>query len=232
MDRKLESAAADFQDVVQERGRRREFTVSVFGAGKEGTPADREAALQARMLGEDLVRSGFSIATGGYGGVMKAASEGALTASKEAGIDPKTAIKAVVFEDKTKGRFPDAEQVAVKTLAERLSGLIDESKAFIVLGGGFGTIVELVVSAHSEFARRALAKEKGVMNTPRPIIILDSSFDHANLIGRFARKEKGSLGERETLDNVYVLGPNDLPEVLRIVENYYQQSSGDRQQAL
>ena len=57
----------------------KEFVVTVFGSSRprEGEPDYEEA----RVLGRALARHGFTICSGGYGGVMEGVSRGA----KEAG---------------------------------------------------------------------------------------------------------------------------------------------------
>ena len=55
--------------------------ISVFGSSRP-RPGDAEYA-DAQSLGTELARKGFVVCTGGYGGVMEAASRGERTAARE-----------------------------------------------------------------------------------------------------------------------------------------------------
>lgn len=115
----------------------KEFTVTVFGSSRpqEGA-ADYE---EARNLGRALARHGFSVCSGGYGGVMEAASRGA----KEAG--GKTyGVTADFFTNAKLNAWVD-EEVRMKTWEERLFELIRRADAFVACKGGTGTLAELAV---------------------------------------------------------------------------------------
>jgi uncharacterized protein (TIGR00730 family) len=114
----------------------RELRVTVFGSSRprEGD-ADYE---EARLLGRALAESGYSVCSGGYGGVMEAVSRGA----KEKG--GKTyGVTAEFFKAKL-NPWIDAE-VRVTTWQERLFELIRVADAFVACKGGTGTLVELAV---------------------------------------------------------------------------------------
>ena len=115
----------------------KELVVTVFGSSRprEGA-ADYE---EARVLGRALAKHGFSVCSGGYGGVMEAASRGA----KEAG--GKTyGVTADFFKTAKLNAWIDAE-VRMKTWEERLFELIRRADAFVACKGGTGTLVELAV---------------------------------------------------------------------------------------
>jgi uncharacterized protein (TIGR00725 family) len=114
----------------------RELRVTVFGSSRpsEGS-ADYE---EARLLGRALAESGYSVCSGGYGGVMEAVSRGA----KERG--GKTyGVTAEFFKAKL-NPWVDVE-VRVTTWQERLFELIRVADAFVACKGGTGTLVELAV---------------------------------------------------------------------------------------
>jgi hypothetical protein len=114
----------------------RELRVTVFGSSRprEGD-ADYE---EARLLGRALAESGYSVCSGGYGGVMEAVSRGA----KER--DGKTyGVTAEFFKAKL-NPWIDAE-VRVTTWRERLFELIRVADGFVACKGGTGTLVELAV---------------------------------------------------------------------------------------
>jgi uncharacterized protein (TIGR00730 family) len=114
-----------------------ERIVTVFGSSRrhEGDPDYEEA----RSLGRALAESGFAVCSGGYGGVMAAASRGA----KEAG--GKTyGVTAEFFKNAKVNPWIDVE-VRVKTWEERLFELIRLAHGFVACKGGTGTLVELAV---------------------------------------------------------------------------------------
>lgn len=110
--------------------------VTVFGSSrpKEGDPDYAEAL----ALGRALAQTGFAVCTGGYAGVMEAASRGA----KEGG--GKTyGVTAEFFAART-NPWVDTE-IRVKTWQERLFELVRLGDAFVACKGGTGTLVELAV---------------------------------------------------------------------------------------
>jgi uncharacterized protein (TIGR00730 family) len=114
---------------------REEVIVTVFGSSRprEGA-ADYE---EARALGRTLVDTGFTVCSGGYGGVMEAVSRGA----KEVG--GKTyGVTAEFFKTAKVNPWIDVE-VRVKTWEERLFELIRIADGFVACKGGTGTLVEL-----------------------------------------------------------------------------------------
>src|SRR5467141_1775828 len=115
----------------------REKIVTVFGSSR---PLEGEADYEvARVLGRALAKHGFAICSGGYGGVMEAASRGA----KEAG--GKTyGVTAEFFTAAKLNSWVDTE-VRMKTWEERLFELIRLADGFVACKGGTGTLVELAV---------------------------------------------------------------------------------------
>ncbi len=116
----------------------KEFIVTVFGSSRprEGD-ADYE---EARILGRALAQHGFSVCSGGYGGVMEAVSRGA----KEAG-GKTTGVTADFFKAAKLNPWIDVE-VRMKTWEERLFELIRRADGFVACKGGTGTLVELAVA--------------------------------------------------------------------------------------
>ena len=110
--------------------------VTVFGSSRpvEGDP-DYAAA---RELGWALASKGLIVCTGGYGGVMEAASRGA----KDAG-GRTFAVTASFFQSKT-NQWVD-EELRVDTWDQRLFELIRRGDAWVACKGGTGTLVELAV---------------------------------------------------------------------------------------
>src|SRR5947209_16754386 len=113
----------------------KELIVTVFGSSRpRESDADYE---EARVLGRALAKHGFSVCSGGYGGVMEAVSRGA----KEAG--GKTyGVTADFFKTAKLNPWIDLE-VRVQTWEERLFELIRSADGFVACKGGKGTRVEL-----------------------------------------------------------------------------------------
>src|SRR6202521_4613682 len=115
----------------------KEFVVTVFGSSR---PREGEADYEeARILGRALAKHGFSVCSGGYGGVMEAVSRGA----KEAG-GKTSGVTADFFTNAKLNSWIDLE-VRMKTWEERLFELIRVADAFVACKGGTGTLVELAV---------------------------------------------------------------------------------------
>src|SRR3981189_1621726 len=126
--------------------------VTVFGSSR---PREGEAEYEvARVLGRALAKHGFAICSGGYGGVMEAASRGA----KEAG--GKTyGVTAEFFTAAKLNSWVDTE-VRMKTWEERLFELIRLADGFVACKGGTGTLVELAVVW--EMRNKSVINEKPV----------------------------------------------------------------------
>jgi len=124
------------ESALRSFGARVERIVTVFGSSR---PREDHADYQeARLLGHALAEAGFAVCSGGYGGVMEAASRGA----KEAG--GKTyGVTAEFFKPKANA-WVDTE-IRVKTWQERLFELVRVADGFVACKGGTGTLVELAV---------------------------------------------------------------------------------------
>jgi uncharacterized protein (TIGR00730 family) len=110
--------------------------ITIFGSSR---PRDGEDDYeQARALGRELAMRGFRVCSGGYGGVMEAASRGA----KEAG-GRTLAVTAKFF--RTGANAWVDEVCSVSTWQERLFELIRYGDGFVACKGGTGTLVELAV---------------------------------------------------------------------------------------
>lgn len=113
-----------------------ERIITVFGSSRPGE-GDADYA-EARELGCSLAKHGFAVCSGGYGGVMEAASRGA----KESG--GKTYGVTAEFSRAKVNKWIDVE-VRKKTWEERLFELVRLADGFVACKGGTGTLVELAV---------------------------------------------------------------------------------------
>lgn len=110
--------------------------ITVFGSSR---PHELDAGYaEALELGRQLAGRGFRVCTGGYGGVMEAASRGAKEAAGRT-----LAVTAEFFRMRA-NRWVD-EEVRVKTWQERLFELVRRGNGYVACRGGTGTLVELAV---------------------------------------------------------------------------------------
>jgi uncharacterized protein (TIGR00730 family) len=115
--------------------------ISVFGSSAPGPgSADYE---MARELGRRLAQAGFAVQTGGYVGVMEAASRGA----NEAGGHVIGVTCAQIEEFRPLKANPWVkEEIRHPTLRERVHYLVDRCDGIIVMPGGIGTLSELALA--------------------------------------------------------------------------------------
>src|SRR3954453_20056416 len=111
-----------------------EMIVTIFG-GSKCTEADPEYAI-ARRVGQLLAEQGITICTGGYLGVMEAASRGAHERGGRV-----LGIGMNQFKGEPNQNLTD--KVASAHFYERLQHLITRSVGFVAIRGGMGTVTEL-----------------------------------------------------------------------------------------
>lgn len=108
--------------------------VTIFGGSKCGPDSDEYR--EAREIGARLAKAGFTICTGGYLGVMEAASRGA----REAGG---RVFGIVMNQFKSEPNRYLTDKVATNHFYDRLQNLITRSVGFVALRGGMGTVTEV-----------------------------------------------------------------------------------------
>lgn len=108
--------------------------ITIFGGSKcTNTSPEYRDALE---LGRTLAEAGFTICTGGYLGVMEAASKGARDAGGR--------VMGIVMNQfrSEPNRFL-TDKVATDHFYDRLQNLITRSVGFVALRGGMGTVTEI-----------------------------------------------------------------------------------------
>jgi uncharacterized protein (TIGR00730 family) len=131
-----------------------ERIVTIFGGSK--CCDDAAEYREAQRVGELLAEAGFTICTGGYSGVMDAASRGAHErGGRVLGITMKQ------FE-KEPNRYL-TEKFPSEHFYERLQRLITQSVGYIALRGGMGTVTEISL-VWNKMQTRVLE--------PRPLVLL------------------------------------------------------------
>jgi uncharacterized protein (TIGR00730 family) len=131
-----------------------ERIVTIFG-GSKCAESDPEYAL-ARRAGQLLAEAGYTICTGGYLGVMEAASRGAHERGGRV-------LGIVMNQFKGEPNRFLTEKVATPHFYERLQRLITRSVGFIAVRGGMGTVTELSL-VWNKLQTRVIG--------PRPLVLL------------------------------------------------------------
>lgn len=131
-----------------------ERIVTIFGGSKcrEGDP---EYA-QALRVGELLADSGFTICTGGYSGVMEAASRGAHERGGRV-------LGITMNQFRAEPNRYLTEKVPSEHFYERLQRLITQSVGYVAVRGGMGTVTEVSL-VWNKLQTRVL--------DPRPLVLL------------------------------------------------------------
>ncbi len=131
-----------------------EKIITIFGGSKCGDSSPEY--LEAKALGGLLAESGFTICTGGYLGIMEAASRGA----REKGG---RVLGIVMNQFKNEPNRFLTDKVATDHFYDRLQGLITRSVGFVALRGGMGTVTEISL-VWNKLTTGVLA--------PRPIVLV------------------------------------------------------------
>ena len=132
--------------------------ISVFGSSNpQPGSADYESA---RTVGRLLAEAGFVVQTGGYSGIMAAASQGANEAGGH--VIGVTSAQIENFRPMPANQWVK-EEIKCQTLRERLSYLVENNQGTIVMPGGIGTL--------SEMALAWSLVQVGEIS-PRPIIVV------------------------------------------------------------
>lgn len=131
-----------------------EKIVTIFG-GSQFLP-DSDEYTSAKELGGKLAEAGFTICTGGYLGIMEAASRGA----REKGG---RVFGIVMNQFKSEPNRYLTDKVATDHFYDRLQNLITRSVGFVAFRGGMGTVTEISL-VWNKLQTRVLA--------PRPLVLL------------------------------------------------------------
>lgn len=145
--------------VVTDERPLRAHSIAVFGSS-EPLPGDKPYEI-ARHSGRLLAVAGAEVVTGGYGGVMEAASRGA----REAG-GRTLGVTCRIFSERTPNRWLD-RQVETVDLMVRTRELIDAAQGFLILPGRSGTLAELA---------QLWALDRAGCLGVRPVVLLGDDF--------------------------------------------------------
>ncbi|CAN5410703.1 hypothetical protein BH10ACI1_BH10ACI1_28070 [soil metagenome] len=137
-----------------------EKIVTIFGGSKCGEKSSEYQ--EAQELGGRLAEAGFTICTGGYLGIMEAASRGA----REKGG---RVLGIVMNQFKGEPNRFLTDKVATNHFYERLQNLIQRSVGFVALRGGMGTVTEISLVWN---------KLQTKVIEPRPLVLLGNCWRH------------------------------------------------------
>lgn len=164
--------------------------VTVFGSAR--TLQDDPLYLQAKDVAAELASDGWMVVTGAGPGIMRAAVEGAGS-KMSLGVS----IRLPFEEGGDSIIDQDAQVVSMKYFFTRKLMLIKESRGFICLPGGFGTMDEVF---------ELLTLQQTGKAEPMPIVLLD---EHG---GSFWSGLKDFINDH--LVRAGVISPRDLDRVL------------------
>jgi uncharacterized protein (TIGR00730 family) len=171
-----------------------ERIVTIFGGSKCGE-ADHEYR-DAQQVGALLAEAGFTICTGGYLGVMEAASRGA----RECGG---RVLGVVMNQFKSEPNRFLTDKVAPPHFYERLQQLITRSVGFIAIRGGMGTVTELSL-VWNKIQTRVIQ--------PRPLVLLGECW--RPVVEQWQRYLAVSDSDVATLD--FANTPEEAVEIIKV----------------
>lgn len=132
-----------------------EIVVSVFGTGR--VKPGRPVYGFAEQVGRALAEAGFAIANGGYRGLMEASAKGAAEAGGTV-----IGVTCSAFRNSAANEYV-TQEVVTASLDERLNMLVRLGRAYVVLPGGTGTLLELATVWE--------LKNKGFLDAGKPIVL-------------------------------------------------------------
>jgi uncharacterized protein (TIGR00730 family) len=131
--------------------------VTIFGSAR--TRPDDTLYRQAAAVASALADKGWMVVTGAGPGIMQAAAEGA-------GVERSIGVSIrLPFEDKPNAIVASGANVAMKYFFTRKLMLVKESRGFVCVPGGFGTLDEMF---------ELLTLQQTGKADPTPIVLLDA----------------------------------------------------------
>jgi len=184
---------------TQDPSPKKQKVVAVYGGA--AIPVDHPDYKDAFEVGRLLAQNGLALLTGGYAGIMGAASEGAHAAGGRV-------IGVTVGLFRERGLVPNPylhEEVHLPSLSERTMYLITEPDAYIVMRGGIGTLAELGMAW-------SLMQVHDI--PPRPLILVGGMWRET--MATFARVS--TIGENE---HTYITLVDTVAEVIPMLQQWW-----------
>ncbi len=176
--------------------------VSIFGSARMN--ADHPYYQKAENLAALFAQKGYSVITGGGGGIMEAANKGAARGGAESvGLNIK-----LPFEQKPN---PYAtKQIEFNYFFVRKVMFLKYAQAYIIMPGGFGTLDEL-------FETITLIQTKRIRKMP--IIMVDKDYWDGLILWVKDKLLKEKMISEKDLDLFHLL--DDPEDIVRVVEKFY-----------
>lgn len=173
---------------------------------------------QAKKLAFMCVQAGFSVVTGGGGGIMQAANEGAFKAAlnlklSEAEKEKKSIGFNIFLPFEQKGNDFLGYNITFKSLAIRKMALVEKSLAFVIFPGGFGTL--------DEFVEVLTLKQLGFKDVP--IFVVGREFWRG--FDEFIKSSLLSLNVISKGDELKYEITDDLEFIVKKLKEEYENSS-------
>lgn len=173
--------------------------VTVFGSARFAE--DHEYYQLTRRVSSEIAKLGFTIMTGGGGGLMEAANRGAKDVRGRS-----VGCNIVLPREQHNNEYLD-KWVRIRYFFVRKTLLIKYSFAFVVMPGGFGTL--------DEFFEALTLTQTGKIQQ-FPIIVFDRTF-HKELMDHIAfMKRKNTISEND-LD--LILLTDSVEDAIRFIKD-------------
>ncbi|EEU7033261.1 TIGR00730 family Rossman fold protein [Campylobacter jejuni] len=114
--------------------------VTFFGSAR--LKEDNFYYQQAKILAQKCAQNGFCVISGGGGGIMRAANEGAFSQKNNTNSISSVGFNIFLPHEQKLNDFVEYN-ITFESLAIRKMALIEKSLAFVIFPGGFGTLDEL-----------------------------------------------------------------------------------------
>ncbi|WP_038815042.1 TIGR00730 family Rossman fold protein [Campylobacter jejuni] len=135
MDTKIIKDVEKFENIPE-----LEKAVTFFGSAR--LKEDNFYYHQAKILAQKCAQNGFCVISGGGGGIMRAANEGAFLQKNNTNSMGSVGFNILLPHEQKLNDFVEYN-ITFESLAIRKMALIEKSLAFVIFPGGFGTLDEL-----------------------------------------------------------------------------------------
>ncbi|MBX1798001.1 TIGR00730 family Rossman fold protein [Campylobacter jejuni] len=135
MDTKIIKDVEKFENIPE-----LEKAVTFFGSAR--LKEDNFYYQQAKILAQKCAQNGFCVISGGGGGIMRAANEGAFSQKNNTNSMSSVGFNIFLPHEQKLNDFVEYN-ITFESLAIRKMALIEKSLAFVIFPGGFGTLDEL-----------------------------------------------------------------------------------------
>ena len=135
MDEKISQGLEKFANIPNLKN-----AVTFFGSAR--LKEDNFYYQQAKILAQKCAQNGFCVISGGGGGIMRAANEGAFSQKNNTNSMSSVGFNIFLPHEQKLNDFVEYN-ITFESLAIRKMALIEKSLAFVIFPGGFGTLDEL-----------------------------------------------------------------------------------------